>query len=52
MNKIKNILFIQSAGGVINFSTPLGLGYLVTHLKNKLPNISVKIVDLSVEKMI
>jgi len=47
--KINNVLFLQPAGGALNFSPPLGLGYVATYLKHKLPEINVKVVDLSVE---
>ena len=50
MKEIGNILFLQPAGGSLNSSPPLGLGYVATYLKNKLPEINLKIVDLSVEE--
>lgn len=51
MDRIKNVLFLQPTGGVENYSPPLGLGYVATYLKNKLPEIKVKITDLSIEKI-
>jgi len=51
MGKIKNILFLQPAGGAENFSPPLGLGYVATYVKNKLSAVKVKIVDLAVEEI-
>jgi len=51
MNTINTILLLQPAGSPQKSSPPLGLGYVATYLKHKLPQIRIKIIDLLVENV-